>query len=109
MTAPNIKEDYLELSPNLTVRAATAIRQEMLEFIGKNASTTIALADDCQVDLSFIQLVEAARIYAGTAGKNIALAAPASGALFDVLKRGGILEGMSADDAKFWLHQGGLQ
>jgi hypothetical protein len=59
-----------------------------------------------QVDISFIQMIEAARIHAGTAGKSIALAQPATGALLETLRRGGFLEGMSADDAKFWLHQG---
>ena len=109
MTASIVNGDRLELSQNLTVRAITAIQQEMLQFIDSNKSSTIAIADDCQVDLSFVQLMEAARIYAGTAGKGIALAAPASGSLLDVLKRGGFLEGMSAEDAKFWLHQGGIQ
>lgn len=109
MTAPNVNEDYFGLPQNLTVRAINDVQQNMLQFIGKNAATTMSIADDCQIDISFIQVVEAARIYAGTAGKTIALAQPASGALLDVLTRSGFLEGMSAEDAKFWLHQGGIQ
>jgi hypothetical protein len=54
-------------------------------------------------------MVEAARVYAGTAGKRIALSQPASGPLLETLRRSGFLEGMSADDAKFWLHQGDIQ
>ena len=81
----------------------------MLQFVDQNKSVKIALADDCQADISFIQLVEAARIYAGTAGKDLTLAQPAEGSVLDVLKRSGFLEGMSAEDAKFWLHQGGVQ
>lgn len=109
MSAPDFREDHFQLPQNLTVRTISAIRQEMLQLIDKNKSTTIAIADDCQADISFVQLMEAARIYAGSAGKHIALAEPASGSMLDVLKRGGLLEGMSAEDAKFWLHQGGIQ
>ncbi|WP_117192829.1 STAS domain-containing protein [Rhizobium terrae] len=109
MTASNVKEDYLCLPDNLTVRAITTVQQEVLRFIDKNQSIAIELSDDCQVDISFIQLMEAARIYAGTAGKRIALKKPASGPMLDVLQRSGFLEGLSAEDAKFWLHQGGIQ
>jgi len=109
MTASNVNEDYFCLPQNLTVRAISAAHQELLEFLKKNASATIEFSEDSQVDLSFIQLMEAARIYAGTAGKSIALARPAQGPVLDVLKRGGFLEGMAAEDMKFWLHEGGIQ
>ena len=99
----------LRLPENLTVRAILPVREEMLEFIDSHAAATIELADDVQVDISFIQMVEAARVYAGTAGKPITLAQPASGALLETLRRSGFLEGMSDDDAKFWLHQGKIQ
>jgi hypothetical protein len=99
-------EACLSLPANLTVRAITSAREEMLKFIDANESATIDLADDAQVDISFIQMIEAARIYAGTASKRIALSRPANGALLDTLRRSGFLEAMSAEDAKFWLHQG---
>ncbi|MBP1843168.1 hypothetical protein J2046_001422 [Rhizobium petrolearium] len=109
MSTPDFKEDPFQLPQNLTVRTISAVRQEILQLIDKNKSTTIEITDDCQVDISFIQLMEAARIYAGSAGKHIALTRPASGPVLDILKRGGVLEGMSDDDAKFWLHQRGTQ
>jgi len=109
MPASDVKEDCLRLPQNLTVRAITVVQQEMLQFFANTASATIDIDDDCQVDISFIQLMEAARIYAGTAGKHIALSRPASGPTLDVLKRSGFLEGMSAEDLQFWLHQGGIQ
>lgn len=109
MSVADFKENCFQLPQNLTVRAIGTVRQEMLQLIDNNKSTTIAIATDCQVDISFVQLMEAARIYAGSAGKKIALAEPANGPVLDVLKRSGFLEGMSSDDAKFWLHQGGIQ
>lgn len=109
MPASNIRESYFRPPQNLTVRNIMVVQQEMLQFIDGNTSATIELADDCQVDISFIQLMEAARIYAGTAGKPVALAEPAKGPVLDTLQRGGFLDGMTAEDAKFWLHQGGIQ
>jgi hypothetical protein len=102
-------EARLRLSDNLTVRAILPVREEMLKFIDTHEDATIELSDDALIDISFIQMIEAARIYAGTAGKHITLAQPASGALLETLRRGGFLEGMSDDDAKFWLHQGKIQ
>jgi hypothetical protein len=99
----------LTMPANLTVRAITTTREELLKFIDRNGAATIELADNSQIDISFIQMIEAARIYAETAGKRVALAQPATGPLLDVLRRAGFLEGMSAEDAKFWLHQGDIQ
>jgi hypothetical protein len=106
MNTSGRSEASLSLPANLTVRAITSAREDLLTFMDAHEAGTIALADDVQVDISFIQMIEAARIHAGTAGKSIALAQPATGALLETLRRGGFLEGMSADDAKFWLHQG---
>ncbi len=88
------------------MRAITSTHEDLLKFINTHDVVTIGLPDDAQVDISFIQLIEAARIYAGTAGRQVALSQPATGALLDVLRRSGFLEDMSAEDAKFWLHQG---
>ncbi|CDN56454.1 Hypothetical protein RG1141_CH41400 [Neorhizobium galegae bv. officinalis bv. officinalis str. HAMBI 1141] len=109
MPASDVQEDYFRPPQNLTVRTIATVQREILQFLDKTASATIELDDDCQVDISFIQLMEAARIYAVAAGKQIALARPASGPTLDVLKRSGFLDGMSAEDLKFWLHQGGIQ
>ena len=109
MTTSNVNKDYFCLPNNLTVRTITAVQQEMLEFLKSNTSATIEFTEDTQVDLSLVQLLEAARVYAGTTGKNIKLARPAQGPVLDILKRSGFLEGMAADDMKFWLHEGGIQ
>lgn len=109
MPASNVKESRFSLPSNLTVRAITAAHQDLLQFLEQNETSTIEFADETQVDISLIQLLEAARVYAGTGGKKIALARPATGALLDTLRRSGCLEGMSAEDAQFWLHQGEMQ
>jgi len=109
MPVSDNQDAVLQLPQNLTVRAISAVQQEMLQFIDKNTSTTIELPEDGQVDISFLQVMEAARIYANTAGKYLALASPASGPTLDVLQRSGLLEGFSAADQQFWLHQEVIQ
>lgn len=69
----------------------------------------IDFAGEPEVDLSFIQLVESARLYAGAHGKALTLAQPASGSLLDVLERAGFIETASHEDALFWLHKGSVQ
>jgi hypothetical protein len=109
MPVSDNKDDFLQLPQNLTVRAIASVQQDMLQFIDNNTSITVRLPEDGQVDISFLQVMEAARIYASTAGKHLALASPASGPTLDVLKRSGLLEGFSAADQQFWLHQEVLQ
>lgn len=69
----------------------------------------IDFAGEPEVDLSFIQLVESARLYAAAHGKALTLAQPASGSLLDVLERAGFIETASHEDALFWLHKGSVQ
>jgi hypothetical protein len=109
MPASNIGESRLSLPANLTLRTITDVHQDLLQFMETHQNTVIGFAENSQFDISLVQLLEAARIYAGTGGKSVALAEPAGGALLDVLRRSGFLEGMSAADAQFWLHQGEIQ
>lgn len=109
MPVAHMDGEPFRLPPNLTVRAISSVQQDMLKFIAEKSAMTLQLDGDCQVDISFIQLVEAARIYAVAAGKPVALAEPASGSLLETLERAGFLEGMNAEDAKFWLHEGVIQ
>lgn len=109
MPAVNHEESRLFLPANLTVRTVTDIHRDLLHVMEHNQTTVVEFADKAQFDISFVQMLEAARIYAGTGGKSFALAEPASGELLDVLRRSGFLEDMSAADAQFWLHQGKIQ
>jgi hypothetical protein len=109
MSASNVNTNTFSFPPNATLRTITGAHQDLLEFMERNDTTVVAFAPDSQIDISLLQLLEGARLYAGTAGKAIRLAEPANGALLDTLRRSGFLEGMSAADAKFWLHQGEIQ
>lgn len=109
MSASHAQGDILHLPENLTVRSINSVREILLQSIDARTETVVALEDGSQIDISFLQLLESARILAGNASKHISLAEPASGPLLGVLERAGFLEGMSAEDAKFWLHEGKVQ
>lgn len=88
-----------------TVRTIGALQNELLQALKKHETINLKLQDDVDVDLTFVQLVEAARRFAAAKGKTIALTEPASNALRDVLERGGFLT--SAEPRAFWLHEKG--
>jgi MFS superfamily sulfate permease-like transporter len=96
----------LKLDGHLTLRTASANHDVLLRTLENQKSLCIDFDEDVQMDLSFLQLIEAARIYADTAGRTISIAKPASGQLYDLLDRSGFLQSMSQKDARFWLHHG---
>jgi hypothetical protein len=70
-----------------------------------NGSIVLEIPEKAEADLSFVQLVEAARRHAKANEKAIALAAPANGHILRVLERAGFLEAFNDEDTKFWLHE----
>ena len=101
--------DHLSLPDNLTVRTASEIKDLLLLSLAERPSTTLDVPDQASIDLSFIQIIEGARLQSDQAGTALSLSKPADGALLAVLDRGGFLEAMSADDKQFWLHEGETQ
>ena len=89
----------------MNIRNISDIHQSILSSLSNNGATHLEIDPEAQVDLSFVQLLEAARTFAGQQGSSLQLAKPAEGTLLDVLQRGGFLDDMSPDAAKFWLHQ----
>ena len=94
---------------DLTIRSSKSLHSELLDRLQNNQSTAIAFPEEYSVDLSFIQVIEAARLFADKSGNTLRLSRPADGALLDVLHRGGLMASMSAHDKQFWLHQGETQ
>lgn len=93
----------------INIRTIVDIQQDLLSVLNANQAVAVELPDDCQVDISFVQLMEAARRYARASGKDFKLLKPARGSVLDVLQRGGFLDAVSAEDAHFWLHEGQVQ
>lgn len=81
------------------------IYSSISDAIQNKDGLVIEISERAEADLSFIQLIEAARRQAKKHGKPIALASAASGHLLKVLDRAGFLAAFNPDDAKFWLHK----
>ncbi|GEO85536.1 MULTISPECIES: STAS domain-containing protein [Alphaproteobacteria] len=91
------------------IRNISNIHSEISSALSSSPALTLDLADVPDVDLSFVQLLESARLQASLEGKQLTLSQPASGTLLDVLRRAGVIETASPEDAQFWLHKGSVQ
>ena len=89
----------------INIRTIAQVHSDFLSACKDSDSIEIDLGECADLDLSFIQLIESARIFAATAGKSIALSKPANVAVATVLTRAGLLENFTAEDEKFWLHK----
>lgn len=91
---------------SLTVRDIQQVHGLILKALTATDHINLAFPDDAPADLSFIQVVESARLYADLNGKTVTLARPASPQVRKVLERGGFLAGASANRySSFWLHE----
>ncbi len=84
----------------LTVRTIASAKEKLLRALTDQPAVQVDCAAAESADLSLIQLLLSARLTARQAGKPFALAAPASGALREVLEQGGFLPPAGADP--FW-------
>lgn len=97
----------IEFDGPATVRKADALHAKLSEALSQSDQIEIDTTATTEVDLSFVQLVLAARKSALAAGKRLTLSAPADGAMRDTLVLGGFLttaEG-SDPDMDFWLNR----
>lgn len=100
------KETLFQPPGDLSIRAAKALQTDLLDHLSKSSKVVIDLPEHCSADLSFVQTIEAARVFAKRENKALSLAQPAEGSLLEVLQRGGFIDDMTAQDKQFWFHQG---
>ncbi len=89
---------------DLTIRYAAKTKEALADGLLAESTLSLAINPEAAVDLSFLQLVAAARLHARRAGGGLAIAEPAGPKLREVLDRAGFLEDASAEDLNFWLH-----
>ena len=95
--------DFVEVSGEATIQNVEALCEQLKAALRERASLTLDVSRLTTTDLAFVQLVEAARLTAAEQGEPLALSAPASGELRDVLERGGFLA--SAQRREFWIRE----
>lgn len=94
----------LVLPSMLSIRQISGAHELLLTQLEKEDAVLLDIAEDAETDLSFIQLIEASRLYAKTHGKTVSLKRPASENLLETLRRSGFLSRMDKDSRQFWLH-----
>lgn len=84
------------------IRAISECHGKLLQALQHHKSIQLDLSETTEPDLTFVQLIEAARRFVAATGKSIALTQPVGDALREILTRGGFLG--AADARAFWLH-----
>lgn len=97
--------ESISLPGVLSIRSVSELYSNIIDKFRNNNTITLNLPENAEADLSFLQLIEAARRQAKAAGKTFSLSAPASGSLLKVLERAGFTEAFDEEDKKFWLHK----
>ncbi|HEX7853490.1 MAG TPA: STAS domain-containing protein [Sphingobium sp.] len=92
------------LDGSVTVRTIDALRLSILDAFEQNPVVELDASAVAEVDLSLVQLIEAARIHASQESKTLRLAAPANATLVALLRRTGSLSEPTAEDIDFWCH-----
>lgn len=107
--ATSTTPETLSLPASLSIRGMNAIHENLLTALSKNDVVALEIAENADADLSFIQVIEAARIYAQSQGKSLSLAKPANENVINTLRRGGFLTNMEEASRVFWLHGKDIQ
>lgn len=81
----------LSLEGELTIRTIASAHAKLCAALAESNCVELELDASSPIDVSFVQLALAARRSAEAAGKRIVWAKPATGALRDVLIRGGFV------------------
>ncbi len=95
----------IRMHSNLCVSDIKTSYSTLVEAMDKFPSIRLAIPTDAIVDLSFLQLIEAARQRAVEQGKSLSLLEPANGELRRALDRSGLMTAATVADRSFWLHE----
>lgn len=91
----------IEAPSSVTIRNAGDFAARMREICAAGTDVALDCAALAEVDLSFLQIVHAARVELAIAGKRLSLAAPAGAPVAALLQRAGFAGDAAA--AQSWL------
>lgn len=95
----------IRMHPSLCVADICTCYSTIAESLEKFSRIQLEIPTDAIVDLSFLQVIEAARLRANEQGKTLSLLEPASGELRRALDRSGLMTAAAHADRSFWLHE----
>lgn len=103
------ESEYLALSGRLSIAAVSEIHARLQGALEAHSHLILDISEVSEVDLSFVQVVEAARKSAAQKGGGVSLARCPDEALRTVLTNGGFLSGNDAERLAFWVGQEAAQ
>jgi anti-anti-sigma regulatory factor len=92
----------VEVGNSITVRSAASFQSQLLSIFQEGGDVALDLESLAELDLSFVQIVEAARKQFAGSGRDFGLLRPAEGAVAALLARAGFATDPDAID--FWFH-----
>jgi len=99
----SVVKTLVDAASPVDVRTVGKLHTQLKDALGSGTGVCLRLAANADVDLTFVQLVEAARSVTICDGEGIALETPASDGLRSILERGGFLKSIAS--RAFWLHE----
>lgn len=96
-------EILIELSGCVTVASICDAYDIVAAGLAQGKSMALDVDAVTEADLTFVQLIESVRRKASGSGCPLRLRRPATGAVLEVLQRGGFLDESDPDRARFWL------
>lgn len=109
MSGQAISEGKISLPSVLSIRDIADVYAQIRISLNNHERVVLDLPAQASIDLSFLQLVEAARKQADLSGKSFSLARPVDDSVKAVLERAGFLPFDRAEDTRFWFHKETLQ
>jgi len=105
---PMSDPEILTIPSVATVGASEAIGASLKAALSTFPNVVVDCSAIEEADISFVQLLIAARRSAKRGGKKLRLKSPASGQLLSILVRSGLVskESGQSEDDKFWLIEG---
>lgn len=94
----------LDVPESVTLRSAPQFSGALMDAFAANADVQLNLSPLAEFDLSFLQILEAARIQRSQDGGVFRLAQPANDAMVAMLNRAGFLGDPTLADIDFWFH-----
>jgi ABC-type transporter Mla MlaB component len=103
MLLSGVEHNLTSFDGDVTVSNIVAARDELAAALRQDGPVVVDIDGASEIDLTFVQLMESARRKAVETGRDFTLQRPASGAVLEVLRRGGFLDDETSERAKFWL------
>lgn len=94
----------IDVPSSVTVRSVADFNGQLSTAFESHADVVLDLAALKELDLSFVQLIHAARSHRDNAGGTLRLAKPANEAVTALLGRAGFLTQPDPADVDFWFH-----